>query len=114
MIPIKEVIKAFEKALKDYKSVDLGGSYFDIEFKFKHGLCNYLTENGKQKLKAIFCPILGHYKNYLIHTYLFNTPFYIYHFANKEWQKGITDRIEFLEREIPYLKGLMKKGYTHI
>ena len=43
-----------------------------------------------------------HYENYLLEGgYLFN-------------KGNLTKRIEFMEEEIPYLKKLIKKGYTHL
>lgn len=116
MIPIKRVIKAFSKALEDYKSIDLEIDYWFLPDQYCCGLCNYLKLNGYYKIIKIFSPGSGYYKNYINpgKYYLFDPPNVIYYCGDKKWQKGITDRIKFLKREIPYLRGLLKKGYTHI
>jgi len=98
---IKELIEIFEKLLVIYKKEEENRKreHSVHDFRLNNGICStakYFFD------KDIYDVIERHYENYLLKGgYLFN-------------KGNLTKRIEFMEEEIPYLKNLIGKGYTHL
>lgn len=103
---IKTLLKAFEDLLPIYEKAykaklmsfyKFSGSELDL------GICH--AADSILKI-PIYEEINTHYRHYIDEDKrLFNYP---------KTNKDLKPRIDFLKQEIPYLKGLIKKGYTHI
>lgn len=103
---IKKLLKVFKELLpiyeKAYKSPLMSEGDFDNK-ALSRGICHASFE-----ILGVYIyeTIRTHYENYINREELL--------FPYPKTNKDLKPRIDFLKQEIPYLKGLIKKGYTHI
>ncbi len=117
---IKYAIEIFEKLLKHYEKIDLErpALLYLISMNVQYGLCHCAVLQFGADICCLFSPG-GHYKNFVREDgFLFKTPIMVARYGSglfsKEGKSTILKRIEFLKTEIPYLRNLLKKGYTEI
>lgn len=96
---IQELIDVFEKLIPIYEK---GSKEATIHNFLGNGIC-YAANNFLGK--DIYEDMNHHYQHFYKDDYIFPYP---------EKPKDLLIRSEWMKGEIPYLKGLVKKGYTDL
>lgn len=104
---IKKLIWVFEQLIPVYqKAVDEKWNFDRLcKEDLDIGIC---WASYKRLKEGIYIHIERYYEKYTKGGYLFKEP------LRNNYKKPIRQRLDFMKSEIPQLKKLIKKGYTHI